>query len=1326
MEAIDIRRKLKNLQLFIEKPLLIKIISILLVISLMLWGRPVGAEESSASTIPGDVDGNGVVDAADVDLISQYVTAQKVIGSETVIGGTTMLPLPGNADVTQDGEITIEDALAISQWIGGQSTTLITRPEYGLPGKYYIGSLVRIEVGEHFMPSTVTDALVRIESESTGYKSGYKPMVFSSTSGTWLYHWDTTGLSPASDYNVYVTTKRSLISMSILPPQNTPYVVLSLEHRCYEYPELTRVRDSYIPAPGIPLDFGRIYAQDSAHIPYLGPFGTGWSHSFNIFIEEFADGQIAFFGPNGFNRWFVNNGNGTYQSSPGDYGILTRDPDGTFQLKEKNGFIYRLNTDLHLDYMQDANGNRASCTYNSGKNLIKIEHSNGSSIRLDYNGFNRISRLVDNAGRETSYEYSADGIYLLKVTAPDGSVTSYTYNGQQRSYSDNRLVSITYPDGTHQFYTYDVNGRIATREEDYGNNRFTYAYDTDGTTHITDAVGTVTTIRVNDYGQPIEVVNGAGAKTVYVYDAQFNLVQMTDPLGRVTLIGRDDRGNMNRATDPMGNIYEFGFEPVLNKLSWLKDSLGRTTAFAYNLSGNLTEITYPNGSSEKYDYDDDNRLQSMTDRNGQMILYEYDKRGLLLSKTYPDKTSVTYTYNATGELTGASNPSGTISLQYDVMGNVISRTYPGNRTFQHKYDADGKLTSITDPDGKVLLYSYDSTGRLEKITDGTGLAFVAYLYDAANRRIQKTLGNGTYTKYEYDAAGHVVSLVNYDPYYNMFSFFKYTYDAAGNCLSKETIEGKESYTYDTLGQLTGVTHPDGTTEQFIYDAMGNRQKVVGNGITTEYTVNELNQYTRIGTTDFVYDNNGNLVSKAADGQITSYIYNVENQLVEVDTPEDTIEYTYNALGLRNMRRDSQGTVNYLWDDMQVAIEENETHQTIASYVWGSFLDETISMTRSENTYYYTQDALQSVADLMDTSGKVVERYKYLAFGEPLVESSAGNPWFYTGLSYDKKAKLQFNRYRDYDPMMGRFITVDPINIAGGLNLYTYVFNNPLKYSDPDGRDIVIATIAIILIITILANQFAALMQPMNVDGPGYSDLAPGPAEGPGFSYPVESPLEPNRFMGGWGMCPTFIQVPSSLDVTHLLPTYLNVSQKELSGKITVPVNEALLRSDIPIFGVAGGTDFKEYRVEYGEGNNPQTWHLINSSTTPQPTCEVGINEIQLMQGDIDIRGNLATWNTGLKEWVHLPWHPAEDPTDFNGIYTIRLVVEGKDGMTVEDRVTCEVGRVIAQCLPGTAVSPDGLVTMSFPEQSLTEPFRVYTILPVAEDGGPVLQSKVPL
>ena len=194
-----------------------------------------------------------------------------------------------------------------------------------------------------------------------------------------------------------------------------------------------------------------------------------------------------------------------------------------------------------------------------------------------------------------------------------------------------------------------------------------------------------------------------------------------------------------------------------------------------------------------------------------------------------------------------------------------------------------------------------------------------------------------------------------------------------------------------------------------------------------------------------------------------------------------------------------------------------------------------------------------------------------------------------------------------------------------------------------------------------------------------------------------------------GICPTFIQL-SRDSPERPTPLRMDATSSNLVARIMIPVENALLRSDIPIYGVAGGTNFADYRVEYGEGYNPEQWHLIEASSNSQ-NMSPDFGDISWMQGDLDLRGNLATWNTGLKNWEHLPWHPADDPTDFNGVYTIRLVSQGRTGDLLEDRVTCEVGRAIAQCLPGIAISPDKTVVMRFPEQALSDKFRVYTIFP---------------
>lgn len=1261
----------------------------------------------------GDVDGNGIVDLEDARLVTQYVNGQ-----------IQTLPYLENADATNDGKINMEDALAIAQKVVGRSQVVVARTEFGLPGKIYIGSIVRIDVYEQFFPYNVTNGMVRIVSPNTTYDSGNQPLTLEYDGRSLYYRWDTTGLLPASDYGVYV-------ALSGLEITEKPDIVLSLCHRFYEVHRIAEAQDAYAPAPGIVLEFRRTFPHDSLHVPYLGPLGYGWMHNFDIHLREFTDGSIVFIGSNGFNRWFMSNGDGTYTASLGDYGILTRDSDGTFQLIEKKGFIYRFRSDLRLDYLQDPNGNRVTCIYNKDNQLIQLMHSNGLSIHLEYNMEGRISKLIDHVGRIISYEYSTDGNHLLMVNYPTGEVITYTYSLGLGEASDHRLTSITFPDNTHIYYAYDSEGRLVSRSEDNGVGRINYSYDVNGTTYKIDTDGGVTSVRVNDRGQPIALVNPLGSVTRYEYDMNNNLIKVIGPSNHTYTYNYNERGNIVQITNPLMETIKLGYEPEFNRIAWVQDSLNRIITFSYNNRGNLIAITYPDGTIEKYIYDKNNRLHSKIYRNGNAIDYTFDDNGLLTSKTYPDGTSINYAYDDMGRLTSCVDLISSINLIYDAMDHLISITYNGNRTFQYEYDISGKRTRMIDPDGRILNYQYEGEGRLTRITDDNGQPIVDYHYDNMNRRIYRNLSNGVYTTYEYDLIGRIKQIINYNSTGNIISYFNYTYNIDGDLQYKETIEGIVENVYDAINRLVKVRNCDGTVTEFVYDAMGNRLQITENDVQINYTVNNLNQYPVIGSTIYEYDSNGNLISKCENGQIVYYDYDFENRLLQVRKPRETIKYTYNALGFLNSRTNSNSTVHYLWDGNQLVIEESEKYETLTRYIWGSNFDEIIKMERHDD-YYYLQDAILSVSDLMDTYGNQVEHYKYSIFGEPLVTSYFGNPWFFSGSMYDFETGLQYLRHRYYSPSLGRFITADPIGFTSDINLYTYARNNPESFVDPFGTDIewdekisvpnpVDPSSTIDIPVPSYEPPSPGVYLPFPLDVP--QDIPPSfytsPQPPPGSKPPDErSGWVWLESAGGWyyaaGICPTFIQLPAYLEVNVGGRTYLNVTQEQLAGKIVVPIEGCLLRSDIPIFGVAGGEDFKEYVVEYGKGINPSTWNVIYSSTIQRPTLSIGLAEMQMMQGDIDIRGNLATWNTGLKEWIHLPWHPPEDPTDLNGVYTLRLLVLGKDGQKVEDRMVVEVGRVIAQCLPGIAISPDNRVVMRFPEHSLTEPFRVYTILPLSE------------
>ena len=94
----------------------------------------------------------------------------------------------------------------------------------------------------------------------------------------------------------------------------------------------------------------------------------------------------------------------------------------------------------------------------------------------------------------------------------------------------------------------------------------------------------------------------------------------------------------------------------------------------------------------------------------------------------------------------------------------------------------------------------------------------------------------------------------------------------------------------------------------------------------------------------------------------------------------------------------------------------------------------------------------SVRAVTDDSGAILNEYAYSAYGEDEARvETAPQPFGYTGRRYDPDTGLYYYRARDYDPATGRFLQEDPIWFqAGDLNVYRYVWNNPLNWTDPSG------------------------------------------------------------------------------------------------------------------------------------------------------------------------------------------------------------------------------------------------------------------------------------
>ncbi|HXG10972.1 MAG TPA: hypothetical protein VNK04_14525, partial [Gemmataceae bacterium] len=802
---------------------------------------------------------------------------------------------------------------------------------------------------------------------------------------------------------------------------------------------LADVTDLRVEAPGLPLTFRRVFSTNMVGHYEQGPLGRGWAWADGwqrtLFTEP--DGTVVVPGLDGRQRRFEldRRVSGRYFAQPGDHATLTRLGGGVFLLREPDGLVTRFRGDGRVEYVEDPNGNRITATWTDTQ-LTRLTHSAGQFLQITYSG-GRIERLTDQAGRTVVFTYDPAREHLMSVQGIDGQTTRYTYSTGAGAAREHALLSIEYPDSTHEFFTYDGRGRLETIARDGNAERVTFSYDSAGRVTATNAVNGATKYFFNHQGLLAAVEDTLGRRTLFRFDTDFNLTRITDALGQNYLYEYDGRGNLIRSTNPLGQVTAFTYTSDFNRLASVIDARGNPMHYGYDSRGNLTSITYADGSVERFVPDARGDLDSRTNRRGQLIDYRYNADGRLERKDLPGGGFVEYRYNARGNLEQAIDPTGTIRLEYLDPQNPdlpTKITYPNGRFLQYTYQ-NGRRTRMVDQDGFTVNYLYDTAGRLEFLRDGSGGLIVQYHYDAAGRLQRRTNGNGTFTEYQYDAAGQLEHLINRAPGGAVNSRFDYVYDDLGRRTRMTTLDGVWNYTYDGIGQLTRAVFTSNNPAvipnqdlQYVYDAADNRVRTIINGVTTDYVTNNLNQYTRVGNATLGYDLDGNLISRTESGVTTTYSYNPENRLVGVTLPGETGAYQYDAFGNRNATTQNGQRTEYLIDPFglgDVVGEYGASSSLIAHYTHGLGLTSRVNATGA--SAYYDFDALGSTVGLSDATGRYVNRYGYLPFGERLISiETSPNPFAYVGQWGVWREANGFNlmRTRYYLPTVGRFVSVE--------------------------------------------------------------------------------------------------------------------------------------------------------------------------------------------------------------------------------------------------------------------------------------------------------------
>jgi RHS repeat-associated protein len=266
----------------------------------------------------------------------------------------------------------------------------------------------------------------------------------------------------------------------------------------------------------------------------------------------------------------------------------------------------------------------------------------------------------------------------------------------------------------------------------------------------------------------------------------------------------------------------------------------------------------------------------------------------------------------------------------------------------------------------------------------------------------------------------------------------------------------ENYSFDAIDQVTGANYGGARNVSYNYDSVGNRTSVVDNAVTTNYSTNNLNQYTSVAGVAHGSDTNGNLVS----GQ-GIFLYDSYNRLTQAVVGANTVLFSYDCMS-RVVKRTSNGIPLFLIYDGWSLIEERDASGTVLQkYVNGVHIDEILLKSNAFGSVYYHQDALGSVTQLTDSSGNIVEKYTYDIFGkastfgglnlQPIASSLHANRFLFTGRECLFELGLYDYRNRVYSCELGRFLQTDPIRFkAGDVNLYRYCGNDITDRIDPLG------------------------------------------------------------------------------------------------------------------------------------------------------------------------------------------------------------------------------------------------------------------------------------
>jgi len=700
--------------------------------------------------------------------------------------------------------------------------------------------------------------------------------------------------------------------------------------------------------------------------------------------------------------------------------------------------------------------------------------SSGVKARVSFTAayFDKGDRITDDVkiGTNGGSSYSRAG------SVPSRSntvlVTSYGYN------SAGLLSEVTDPKGILGKLYYDLVGRATKSIENYVNGTVS---DTDDKTVEFEYNGvgrTKVKAKLTGGGEQVtENVFGIGTSGGLYSNDIIGAVKYPDPSAGTSSSSEQETFTFNRVGEVVTGTDRNG-----NEHTYWRDILGRMTGDAVTTLGSGVDGTI-------------RRIE--VGYNTQMLPY--------LFTTYDASSSG----NVVNQVQRAFNGLGQLTMEYQAVNGAVNTGSTPKVQYAYTEMSGGanhsRLTDLIYPNGRNLEYNYsnglnDSLTRISSISDSSttlesyeylgfnGVVKLAHPETGVDLTYIKLTGESDGTagdKYNgLDLFGRIVDQRWTTSGGTAMDRFQYGYDRNSNPLYKENLVDStrsELFSYDDLNQLssfqrgtlnggkTAISGVASRSQSWDFDAIGNFDSQTTNGTAETRTHNKQNELTAASSqTSPTYDNNGNQTQDFAG---KGFKFNAWNQLVQVNPSgggSALRDYEVDAIGRRIQETISWTTRDFYYSDEWQVLEERVSGTTRVSYAWSPvFVDAMIARDRDsdsngslEERLYAMHDANFNVTGLVNTSGTVVERFANDPYGMPTYfdasygsrgSSSYGWNYLHQGLRWDGTTGKYWNRARDFDPVQGRFIGIDPLRFgAGDLVLFRSYWNSPINNSDSSG------------------------------------------------------------------------------------------------------------------------------------------------------------------------------------------------------------------------------------------------------------------------------------